>query len=67
MADAANAYARISEAGHSYDLDAENMWGQIENIFRRVSRAEDVAFMTNIESVRYLESLTAQFPTTVMK
>ncbi len=40
--------------GHSYDLDAENMWGQMENIFRRVSRAEDVAFMTNIEIVRYL-------------
>ncbi len=43
--------------GHSYDLDAENMWGRMEDIFRRVSAAPDVAFMTNIEIVRHLKSI----------
>ncbi len=43
--------------GHSYDLDAENLWEKMEDIFRRVSQAEDVAFMTTIEIVRHLKAL----------
>ena len=40
--------------GHTYDLDAANMWERMEDIFRRVAACQDVAFMTNLEIVRYL-------------
>lgn len=40
--------------GHTYDLDAANMWGRIEDILRRVAACPDVAFMTTLEIVRYL-------------
>ena len=43
--------------GHSYDLDAENLWGTVEEILRRVSRAEDVWSCTNLELVRYLKAM----------
>ena len=45
--------------GHSYDLDAENMWETMENILRRVSEDETIASMTNIELVRYLRAMRA--------
>ncbi len=40
--------------GHTYDLDAANMWDRMEAIFRRVAACPDVAFMTTLEIVRYL-------------
>jgi len=43
--------------GHSYDLDAENMWKQMEDILRRISAEEDIASMTNLEIVRYLKAM----------
>ena len=43
--------------GHSYDLDAENMWDTLENILERVSRNDEIASMTNIEIVRYLKAM----------
>ena len=43
--------------GHSYDLDAENMWEYMEEILRRVAEDEDVLSMTNIEIVRYLNAM----------
>lgn len=43
--------------GHSYDLDAENLWDTMEAILRRVSGAEDVWSCTNLELVRYLKAM----------
>lgn len=43
--------------GHSYDLDAENLWNPVEGILHRVSRAEDVWSCTNLELVRYLKAM----------
>ncbi len=42
--------------GHTYDLDAENLWGPMEDLFRRVSEAQDVVFLTHIEVVRCLQA-----------
>ena len=43
--------------GHSYDLDTENMWERIENIFRIISEQDDVLPMTMIEIVEYLKAM----------
>ena len=43
--------------GHSYDLDVENMWEQIENIFRKISSDENILPMTTIEIVDYLKAM----------
>ena len=43
--------------GHSYDLDTENMWEQMENILQRVSEAEDILSMTHGELVKYLQAM----------
>lgn len=43
--------------GHSYDLDTEQMWEQMEVILKRVADNEDVVSMTNIELVRYLQAM----------
>ncbi|MBP1551061.1 MAG: polysaccharide deacetylase family protein [Oscillospiraceae bacterium] len=43
--------------GHSYDLDAENMWETMENILKRISENSDIISMTNIDIVRYLKAM----------
>ena len=43
--------------GHSYDLDTENMWEQMEDIFRRVSEDEQILPMTHAEIVKYLQAM----------
>lgn len=43
--------------GHSYDLDAENLWEKMEAICARVSRDSDVISMTHLELVRYLKAM----------
>lgn len=43
--------------GHSYDLDAGDMWDRMEAICAKVSNAEDVLPMTNLEIVRYLKAM----------
>lgn len=40
--------------GHSYDLDAADLWETAEDIFRRVASREDIWLATNIEIVEYL-------------
>lgn len=40
--------------GHSYDLDAENLWGTMELIFATVSQCDDIWFCTNAELVDFL-------------
>ena len=43
--------------GHSYDLDAADLWEKMEGIFRRVSENEDILPMTHIEIVRYIRAM----------
>lgn len=43
--------------GHSYDLDTENMWNKIEDIFKTLSSQDDVLPMTTIEIVDYLTAM----------
>lgn len=43
--------------GHSYDLDTENMWGAIEDVFRTVSADNDILPMTTIELIDYLKAM----------
>ena len=40
--------------GHSYDLDAENLWGTMELICAAVAGQEDIWFCTNGELVEFL-------------
>lgn len=42
--------------GHSYDLDAENLWGTLELICAAVSKQDDIWFCTNAELVDFLRS-----------
>ena len=43
--------------GHSYDLDAENLWGTLERILCRVSSDRRIWSCTNLELVRYLKAM----------
>ena len=43
--------------GHSYDLDAENLWGTMELIFAALSKGDDIWFCTNLELVEYLKNI----------
>jgi len=43
--------------GHSYDLDAENMWETMENLLKRISEDSNIISMTNIDIVRYLKAM----------
>ena len=43
--------------GHSYDLDTENMWQEMESLLQRVARDATVATMTNRQLVRYLKAV----------
>jgi len=43
--------------GHSYDLDAENMWETMENILSRIAADKNIISMTNLEIVRYLKAM----------
>lgn len=43
--------------GHSYDLDTENLWDKIENIFRKVSSQKNILPMTTIEIIDYLKAM----------
>lgn len=43
--------------GHSYDLDTENMWEEMEQLLKKVSLDSTIQPMTNIELVRYLKAM----------
>ena len=43
--------------GHGYDLDTENMWNRMENIFQIISRQDDILPMTMIEIIEYLKAI----------
>ena len=42
--------------GHSYDLDAENLWGTLERICAAVSKCDDIWFCTNAELAEFLHN-----------
>ena len=42
--------------GHSYDLDAENLWGTMELICAAVSKCDDIWLCTNAELVEFFRS-----------
>lgn len=44
-------------AGHSYDLDTENMWDVIEDIFKKISADHNILPMTTMELIGYLRSM----------
>ena len=44
-------------AGHSYDLDTENMWDKIENIFKKISSQDNILPITTIEIIDYLKAM----------
>ena len=44
--------------GHSYDLDAENLWETVETVCAAVAAQNDVWKCTNLELVRYLKAMT---------
>lgn len=43
--------------GHSYDLEVENKWNLIENIFKKISESKNILPMTNIEIIKYLKAI----------
>ena len=43
--------------GHTYDLDIENKWNIIENVFEVISKQNDILPMTTIEIIDYLKAM----------
>lgn len=43
--------------GHSYDLEVENLWSEMDALFCAVSRNPEVVCLTNLELVRYLDAM----------
>lgn len=43
--------------GHSYDLETENLWPDVESILRTVRSHDDILPMTHIDIVRYLQDM----------
>ena len=64
LADFVNVFLSASDelafcqiVGHSYDLDTENMWDAIEDIFKKISADHEVLSMTTIELIEYLRAM----------
>ena len=43
--------------GHSYDLDTNDKWDEIEDIFRKISETETILQMTTIDLICYLQAM----------
>ena len=43
--------------GHTYDLDVENKWETMENLFRAIRQQDDILPMTTIEIIDYLKAM----------
>lgn len=52
-----NELALFQIAGHSYDLDLENMWDRIETIFKEITLQKDILPMTTIDIIEYLKAM----------
>lgn len=44
-------------AGHTYDLDTENLWDKIETILKKISSQDNILPMTTIEIIDYLKAM----------
>ncbi|MEE1172164.1 MAG: polysaccharide deacetylase family protein [Ruminococcus sp.] len=44
-------------AGHSYDLDIENLWDKVESVFVQISSQKNIVPLTTIEIVEYLQAM----------
>lgn len=44
-------------AGHSYDLDIENLWDKVESILFEISSQKNILPMTTIEIIEYLQAM----------
>lgn len=44
--------------GHTYDLDIENRWDIIENVFKIISNLDDILPMTTIDIIEYLKAMS---------
>lgn len=44
-------------AGHSYDLDIENLWNKVESVFVQISSQKNIVPLTTIEIVEYLQAM----------
>ncbi len=44
-------------AGHSYDLDIENLWDRVESVFVQISSQKNIVPLTTIEIVEYLQAM----------
>ncbi len=44
--------------GHSYDLDAAQMWEKMEGIFAKIAENPEILPMTHLEIVRYLNAMS---------
>ena len=49
--------AVLQIVGHTYDLDVEHKWAQMERLFGAISGAQDVQPMTTIDLVEYLGAM----------
>lgn len=49
--------ALLQVGGHSYDLDAEDMWDSFESAFKEISSRNDILPMTTIEIIEYLQAM----------
>ena len=49
--------AMFQIVGHTYDLDIENKWNIIENVFAVISKQNDIFPMTMIEIIDYLKAM----------
>lgn len=43
--------------GHAYDLDVENMWEVMEEIFSKIKQEENIWKTTHIELIQYLQAM----------
>ena len=43
--------------GHSYDLDIEDKWNIIEDVFKTISEQDDILPMTTIQIINYLKAM----------
>ena len=53
--DESKTFSQRKSVGHSYDLDVENIWNRIENVFRMIAAHKEILPMATIEIVELLQ------------
>ena len=49
--------ALFQVVGHSYNLDVENKWNNIEDVCKTISEQDDILPMTTIQIINYLKAI----------